>query len=104
VQQRGCARNSEGCKELLTIDAVISGQAFKKNRNICTTYIDYKKAFDSVPHDWLIRVLEIYKIDPITISFLKHAMSTWKTKIELMTSQGRTLPLPVLYRGHTYNR
>jgi hypothetical protein len=41
------------------IDTVIMEQAQKNNRNIYTAFIDYKKAYDSVPHSWL---LKIYKI------------------------------------------
>jgi hypothetical protein len=26
-------------------------------------FIDYKKAYDSVPHSWLIKILKIYKIN-----------------------------------------
>lgn len=44
-------------------------------------YIDYQKAFDSVPHDWLLKVLEIYKICPKIIAVLEQLMSTWRTNI-----------------------
>jgi hypothetical protein len=44
-------------------------------------YIDYQKAYDSVPHDWLTAVLEIYKIDPSLRNFLQHVMQGWKTKL-----------------------
>jgi hypothetical protein len=40
-----------------------------KKRNIFTTIIDYSKAFDSVPHFWIIQVLKIYKISPVTVQF-----------------------------------
>jgi hypothetical protein len=48
-----------GCKEQLIIDTVIMEQARKNNRNIYTAFIDYKKAYDSVPHSWLIKILKI---------------------------------------------
>jgi hypothetical protein len=47
------------------MDSVVLEQAHKDNRNLYIVYIDYRKAFDSVPHRWLIRVLEIHKIDTL---------------------------------------
>ncbi|XP_054744487.1 uncharacterized protein LOC129248901 [Anastrepha obliqua] len=53
-EQKGCIRASQGCKEQLIIDQVVLGQSKQKNRNLYAAYIDWMKAFDSVPHSWLI--------------------------------------------------
>ncbi|XP_030758039.1 uncharacterized protein LOC115883768 [Sitophilus oryzae] len=71
--QKGCARGSRGCKDLLICDSVISEQARAKQRNLHVGYIDYSKAYDSVPHNWLMKVLEIYRIHPIIQNILKHS-------------------------------
>ncbi|CAK1584079.1 unnamed protein product [Parnassius mnemosyne] len=48
--QNGCKCGGRGTKEPLLIDAVI-GKVVKRNRrNLSAAWIDYKKAFDSVPH------------------------------------------------------
>ncbi|CAK1604532.1 unnamed protein product [Parnassius mnemosyne] len=52
--QNGYRGGGRGTKEPLLIGAVISKGVKRK---------DYKKAFDSVPHTWLKRVLELYKVD-----------------------------------------
>jgi hypothetical protein len=62
-EQKDCVKECFGCKEQLIIDTVIMEQARKNNRNIYTAFIDYKKAYDSVPHSWLIKILKIYKIN-----------------------------------------
>lgn len=85
IQQNGCKKGSKGCKEQLIIDSVVCNQAATKNRNLYTAFIDYKKAFDSVPHDWLTKVLEIYKISPKYIDLLKQIMGKWQTEIHLNT-------------------
>ena len=81
-QQKGCRKHSKGCKEQLTIDAIVSRQALRRKRNIYTMFIDYKKAFDSVPHSWLIYILQHYKIHPIIVTFLQHTMQNWSTKLK----------------------
>lgn len=83
AEQKGCIEGSLGCKEQLTIDAVIMGQARRRHRNLNTCYIDYKKAFDSVPHDWLVKVLQVYKIHPKVIGLLTALMKSWKTALTL---------------------
>ena len=90
-EQKGCRKGSQGCKEQLIIDSVIMNQVHTKKRNIHTTFIDYKKAYDSVPHSWLIQVLEIYKISPLVINFIKTLMTSWRTKINLNTKKERII-------------
>ncbi|XP_026323226.1 uncharacterized protein LOC113232673 [Hyposmocoma kahamanoa] len=82
-EQKGCRRGHMGCKEQLIIDSAIHKHATTKNRNLHCTYIDYKKAFDSVPHSWLLQILEIYKINTRIINFLRNIMSKWKTTLQV---------------------
>lgn len=88
-EQKGCTKRSKGCKEQLIIDSIVMKQTEKNRRNMHVTFIDYRKAFDMVPHSWLLEVLEIYKIHPVIRQFLAIAMQQWKTKIHLKTSDGR---------------
>ncbi|XP_045503596.1 uncharacterized protein LOC123700429 [Colias croceus] len=89
-EQKGCRKNSQGCKEQLTIDSVASIQALRQKRSIYTMYIDYKKAFDSVPHSWLIYILKHYKINHTIIHFLENIMRNWNTKLKVHNSQKTT--------------
>ncbi|KAL0852568.1 hypothetical protein ABMA27_016997 [Loxostege sticticalis] len=84
-EQKGCRQSHKGCKEQLIIDSTVLKHANQHNKNLHLTYIDYKKAFDSVPHSWLIRVLQLYKINPTVITFLEDAMTKWKTTLSLTT-------------------
>lgn len=82
-EQKGCCKGSKGCKEQLIIDGIITSQVKTKSRNISLAWIDYKKAFDSVPHSWLIEILKIYKISDMTIKLLQSLMSKWNTTLKL---------------------
>lgn len=57
--QNGCRKGSRGTKELLLIDMAISQQVRRSRKDLSTCWIDYKKAYDSVPHTWLMKVLEL---------------------------------------------
>ena len=82
-EQKGCSRNSKGCKDQLIIDTVIVQQAVQKKRNLSMCFIDYKKAFDSLPHTYLIEILRLYGISNNIITTLKHLMSIWNVKLHL---------------------
>lgn len=84
-EQKGCRKGSRGCKEQLAIDTEIHNQVKQAHRNLHFAYIDYQKAFDSVPHSWLIQVLNIYKIDSKLVAFLHHIMQRWSTVLNINT-------------------
>ncbi|XP_047019155.1 uncharacterized protein LOC124637519 [Helicoverpa zea] len=83
-EQKGCRKSSQGCKEQLIIDSVAMKTAFSKKKNINTMYIDYKKAFDSVPHSWLLNILHRYKIHPQITNFLENSMKHWTTTLKTL--------------------
>ncbi|KAJ8736966.1 hypothetical protein PYW07_000237 [Mythimna separata] len=79
ASQNGCRNGSRGTKELLLIDIAISQQVRRFRKDMSTCWIDYKKAYDSVPHTWLMRVLELYKVDATLRTFLMSCMRQWRT-------------------------
>ena len=60
------------------INKMILEKCKKGKRNLSCAWIDYKKAFDSVPHEWILRSLEVFKVSPKVVGFVKH-MKNWKT-------------------------
>ena len=48
-EQKGCECSSYGCKDQLLINRMILENCHNRNNNLSIAWIDYKKAFDSVP-------------------------------------------------------
>ncbi|XP_066247479.1 uncharacterized protein [Euwallacea similis] len=69
-------------------------QALKTRTSIWLICILYKRAFDLVPHVWLIKVLNIYRLDPAIINLLKYAMKTWRTRLRL-TKRADTITIEI---------
>ena len=88
-EQKGNASNTYGTIDQLIINKMVMDNVKLKQRNISTVWIDYKKAFDSVPHDWIIEILKIHKFDPITTKFLRKTMNEWKTLLHLNHEDGQ---------------
>ena len=60
----------------------------KKKKNLSMTWIDYRKAYDSVPHSWILKTLQIYRFNEKLIKFMRTSMSNWKTTMKLSYNDG----------------
>ena len=56
-----------------------------RNTNLSIAWIDYKKAFYSVPHSWIEKCLATFKISPVLRNLLSRSMRMWKTPLVLNT-------------------
>ena len=62
--QKGCARGQLGCVDHLLLNSDLWCQVKSKNRSLAVAWLDYRKAYDSVPHNWIIRCLRLFHIHP----------------------------------------
>ena len=87
-EQRGGKEEYYGCKDQLMINNAILENCKKRKKNLSTAWIQYKKAFDSVPHSCILKCLQLYKIHPVLITFIEESMSQWKTNMTLVHKEG----------------
>lgn len=87
-EQKGCKKGARGCKDQLLISKMVIQDAKKRKKNLTMAWIDYKKAFDSVPHSWILQALKIYRVSPTIIRFVEESMKEWKTEMYLYHQQG----------------
>jgi hypothetical protein len=80
-EQKGCRKNVLGTKDQLLINKAITENAHHRKKNLSTCWIDYKKAYDSVPHDWLIRILKMLKVNHQITQFIKASMKHYQTTL-----------------------
>jgi hypothetical protein len=81
TEQKGSRTNVLGTKDQLLINKAVMDRARQKRRNLSTCWVDYKKAYDSVSHEWLVSVLNLMKIDPKVVSLLTAAMQKYRTTL-----------------------
>ena len=56
-EQKGGRKGPRGTAELLYIDQHILNESKTRRKNLAMAGIDYKKAYDMVPHSWIIKCL-----------------------------------------------
>ena len=70
------------------IHKIIRQKYKKRKRSLSCAWIDYKKAFDSVFHKWILKSLELSKVSRSVTDFLKLNMKKWKTQLTLTQESG----------------
>ena len=85
--QKGIGNKSRGTKHQLLIDTAVIKDSKSRQTNLGMAWIDYKKAYDSVPHSWILKCLQIYKINPRLVSFIRRSMNNWKTTLTVNTTE-----------------
>ena len=44
-------------------------------------WIDYKKAFDMIPHSWILECLDIFKVAKNLTRLIQNSMKHWKVEL-----------------------
>jgi len=77
-------------------DKVLTADSKRRKNNLAMGWIDYKKAYDTVPHSWIIQSMELHKIDHKIINLVQQSMGSWNTAL---TSGGKHLANIKIKRG-----
>lgn len=67
----------------LLVDKLVMFLTKQNHQNLRMTWIDYCRAYNSVPHSWISEVLKLYKVADNVRNFLQARMLVWKTVVTL---------------------
>jgi hypothetical protein len=59
----------------------------RKNKNLSMAWIDYQKAFDSIPHSWVENSIELVGVNIQIVRCSKLSKEKWNTRLSLKTKQ-----------------
>jgi len=98
AEQKGCHPGSKGCKYQLLISKTIYENCRRRNKNLSIAWIDYQNAFDSVPHSWLEKSIELVGVNSKIVRFCKLFMGKWNARLILRTKQEVMQSQPIQIR------
>ena len=78
-EKKGCKKGSRGTKDQLLVDKAILKNCRRRLTKLSMAWIDYKKAYDKVPHSWILKCLEMVGAAKNMISIISNSMVNWKT-------------------------
>ena len=82
-EQAGGKEKVWGTTEQLLLNKSVLKEVRYKKRNLYTIWLDYRIAFDSVPHEWLLYTLKLAKVPEKLIVAIRELTKVWKTKLQL---------------------
>ena len=95
-EQKGCRKCSRGTKEQLLVDKMVMRNCKKRKTNLSRAWIDYKKAYDIVPHSWILETLQLTWVAPNIQRLVGASMKNWRTTL---MSNGQNLGDVNIRRG-----
>ena len=81
--QLGGVEDVLGTVDQLIIDNCIMEEVRRHHRNLAVACYDYRKPYDSVHHDWILRVFDWIGIPKDVRLVLQELMKRWKTRLEV---------------------
>jgi hypothetical protein len=96
VEQKGCRKRSKGTKDQLLIDKLVLRDCKRRHTNLAMAWVDYRKAYDMVPHSWIMECLKMFGCASNITKFIGRSMEMWKTEL---ISNGEKLGCVGIRRG-----
>ena len=81
--RRAVDRDLFGAKNQLLINKLLTEDCKTRHKSLSMAWVDYQKAYDSVPHSWLLQCLQLHKISPVLCRYLSRVMKSWRTSMVL---------------------
>ena len=97
-EQAGAKKGMWGCTDQLLINRVVTKEVTKGRRNVNMIWLNYKKAYDPVPHAWIIEALKLAKVPANIIVAIQHLIRKWQTELNIPTVNGNIRIGDILYK------
>ena len=96
-EQKRCRKGPRGTNDLLCIDRAVIKEVKSRNKNLAMAWIDYKKAYDIVPHLWIIECLDLFGVAENIKTLLVNSMEKWKVMLCSGNSELFFIPFSVCF-------
>ena len=101
-EQKGCRRQKRGTKDQLLIDKMVIRNCRRKLTNLVMGWIDYKKAYDMIPHSWILKCLKMFGIASNLTALTEKAME--KGNVDLVAGNEKLGNVRIksgIFQGHS---
>ena len=61
LEQKALRKGARGCLDALAIDTAVLEEVKRERRDLAVAWVDFRKAYDQVPHQWINKCLKVLK-------------------------------------------
>ena len=95
ISQRGAKQKCSGTAENLLLDSIVLRDVKLRQRNLSVVWIDMRKAYDSVNHEWIMKILEVHRLPDKLTAAIRNIIHNWNI-IVLIPTINRMEKSPVI--------
>ena len=88
AEQKAFRKETRGCLDALTVDGSIAEEAKRDKRSLSVAWVDYRKAYDLVPHRRVNEMLRAIRAPKAIRALVRVLTKMWATDLCLLTAEG----------------
>ena len=92
-EQEGCRKRSRETNDLLYIDRAVIREVKPRKKNLAVAWIDYKKAYDMMPHSWIKKCLDMFRVAENIKTLLVDTIEKWRVMLCAGNSELRDIDI-----------
>ena len=77
--QRAIHKGRDGCLDALMTDRMVIEDSRMYNGDLCMCWVDFRKGFDSISHQWLLSVMRHMHVPGYIVGVVERLMPLWRT-------------------------
>ena len=94
-EQKALRKGRRGCLDALAIDLAVSKEKKDKEKDMSVAWLDFRKAYDLVPHRVILDTVKSCKTPRWIQSLLRTVMPEWKTTIVAWSEGDNRVTIPI---------
>ena len=102
VEQRALRRGHRGCLDALLIDRSVAESRRMSCRDLSVAWIDFQKAYDRVPHKWMLDALKAVGAPDRIVQLMRGLSKSWSTVFEVKSGSETVRTGRIQYRRGVY--
>ena len=95
MDQRGAKAKCSGTLDNLLIDDMVLKDAHDGKRNLACCWVDVRKAYDSLSHSWMKRMLQIHRFPTKLQITIGKIMSAWNIELAIPLEKEDVISAPI---------
>lgn len=99
IDQRGAKEKCSGTFENILIDNMVLNDARDNRRNLECGWVDVRKAYDSLSHVWIKRMLQIHRFPKRLTNIISNIIDSWNIRLMIPLENDYYMSDPIAMRN-----